>query len=52
MEKNFIEELKWRGMIHDTMPGAGLANAFKETVKLDFAFSFNCAFDDHVTADQ
>ncbi|OUR98306.1 tyrosine--tRNA ligase [Flavobacteriales bacterium 33_180_T64] len=22
MIKNFVEELKWRGMIHDTMPGA------------------------------
>ena len=22
MTKNFVEELKWRGMIHDTMPGA------------------------------
>ena len=22
MIKNFIEELQWRGMIHDTMPGA------------------------------
>ncbi|MFK2818751.1 tyrosine--tRNA ligase [Flavobacteriaceae sp. LMIT009] len=22
MIKNFIEELKWRGMVHDTMPGA------------------------------
>ena len=21
MPKNFIEELKWRGMIHDMMPG-------------------------------
>lgn len=22
MTKNFVEELKWRGMVHDTMPGA------------------------------
>jgi len=22
MIKNFVEELKWRGMIHDVMPGA------------------------------
>jgi tyrosyl-tRNA synthetase len=21
MEKNFVEELKWRGMLHDIMPG-------------------------------
>ena len=21
MQKNFIEELQWRGMIHDMMPG-------------------------------
>ena len=22
MTKNFVEELQWRGMVHDTMPGA------------------------------